>query len=73
MSEMKDLSRQGVKMRNIGQPMTNRRPEFNLACALIKARLGAGLTRIQLAKRRKTMQSVVARLEGDTFTPRQNA
>ena len=30
MSEMKDLSRQGVKMRNIGQAYDEQEPEFNL-------------------------------------------
>ena len=59
MSEMKDLSRQGVEMRNIWQPMTNRGRSSTWP-AVIEARLGAGLTRAQLAKRMKTTQSVIA-------------
>ena len=38
-------------------------PEFELARSLIEARMGAGLTQAQLAKRMETTQSVVARLE----------
>lgn len=39
-----------------------------MACALIEARLGARLTQVQLAKRMKTPQPVIARLEGGAFT-----
>lgn len=38
--------------------------EFELAQALIEARTQAGLTQAELAKRMKTTQSVVARMEG---------
>ncbi len=43
--------------------------EFELARALIKARVSAGLTQAQLAKRMKTPQSVVARLEDGRVHP----
>ncbi|MGH9646402.1 MAG: helix-turn-helix domain-containing protein, partial [Bryobacteraceae bacterium] len=39
--------------------------EFSLVAALIEARTRAGLTQEQLAKRMKTTQAVIARLEGD--------
>ena len=42
--------------------------EFELARALIEARVGAGLTQAQLAEGMKTTQSVVARLEGGACT-----
>ena len=44
-------------------------PEFELARLLIEARTGAGLTQAQLAKRMKTTQSVIARLESGRVHP----
>ena len=44
-------------------------PEFELARSLIEARMGAGLTQAQLAKRMETTQSVVARLESGRVHP----
>ncbi len=44
-------------------------PEFELARALIEARTRAGLTQAQLARRMKTTQSAVARLEGGRVRP----
>jgi ribosome-binding protein aMBF1 (putative translation factor) len=44
-------------------------PEFELARILIEARTKAGLTQAQLAKRMKTTQSVIARLEGGRVHP----
>ncbi len=43
--------------------------EFELASAIIKARTKAGLTQTQLARRMKTTQSVIARLEGGRVRP----
>jgi len=43
--------------------------EFALARTLIAARVTAGLTQEQLAKRMDTTQSVVARLEGGRTRP----
>ena len=43
--------------------------EFALASALIEARAKAGLTQEELARRMKTTQSVVARLEGGRTRP----
>ncbi len=44
-------------------------PEFALARALIEARTRAGLTQAQLARRMKTTQSVIARLEAGRTRP----
>jgi ribosome-binding protein aMBF1 (putative translation factor) len=43
--------------------------EFDLARALIHARVRAGLTQEQLADRMKTSQSVIARLESGRSRP----
>lgn len=44
-------------------------PEFDLARAMIEARVTAGLTQAQLAQRMATTQSVVARLESGRSRP----
>ncbi|MFQ5673394.1 MAG: multiprotein-bridging factor 1 family protein [Nitrospinales bacterium] len=43
--------------------------EFELAHVLIEARMTAGLTQAQLARRMKTTQSVIARLESGRTHP----
>jgi transcriptional regulator with XRE-family HTH domain len=43
--------------------------EFHLARALIEARGRAGLSQTELARRMKTSQSYVARIEGGTVRP----
>jgi ribosome-binding protein aMBF1 (putative translation factor) len=43
--------------------------EFNLASAMIAARSQAGLTQQQLARRMKTTQAVIARLESGRTKP----
>lgn len=45
------------------------RSEFELARAVIEARVRAGLTQEQLAQRMATTQSVIARLEGGRTRP----
>ena len=47
--------------------------EFDLARALIEARTAAGLSQAQLARRMKTSQSYVARIEGGKVRPSTNA
>jgi ribosome-binding protein aMBF1 (putative translation factor) len=43
--------------------------EFSLVAALIEARSRAGLTQEQVARRMKTTQAVIARLEGGGSKP----
>jgi len=44
-------------------------PECELARAVVRARVEAGLTQEQLAQRMQTSQSAVARLESGRFRP----
>ena len=44
-------------------------PEFSLVAEIIKVRAAAGLTQQQLAKRMKTTQAAVARLESGRSLP----
>lgn len=43
--------------------------EFSLVTALVEARTRAGMTQDQLARRMKTTQAVIARLEGGGSKP----
>lgn len=47
--------------------------EFDLAGALIEARTAAGLSQAQLARRMKTSQSYIARIEGGRVRPSTDA
>jgi transcriptional regulator with XRE-family HTH domain len=47
--------------------------EFDVARALIEARTAAGLSQAQLARRMKTSQSYIARLEGGKVRPSTDA
>ena len=44
-------------------------PEYLIARALIEARIKKGLTQVQLAKKLKTKQSVLSRVENARTTP----
>jgi ribosome-binding protein aMBF1 (putative translation factor) len=44
-------------------------PEYAIARAIIKARRDCGMTQAQLARRMKTSQSYIARLESGTSLP----
>jgi ribosome-binding protein aMBF1 (putative translation factor) len=47
--------------------------EFDLARTLIEARTAAGLSQAQLARRMKTSQSYIARIEGGSVRPSTDA
>ena len=69
MTEVKDLHQKwmnSVEYRKAYEALT---PEFELARAVIDARVTAGLTQEQLAKRMETTQSVIARLESGRTRP----
>ena len=69
MSKVRDLHKKWMKDSNYRKAHEALAPEFELARALIEARAKAGLTQEQRARRMKTTQSVVARLESGRTRP----
>lgn len=69
MTNIRDLHKKWMKDKTYREAYEELGPEFDLARALIQARTQAGLTQAQLAKRMKTTQSVIARLEGGRVRP----
>ena len=73
MTKLKELHRRWSKDEEYKATYGALREEFELARALIEARAHAGLTQTQLARRTKTSQSYVARLEGGQVRPSTDA
>jgi transcriptional regulator with XRE-family HTH domain len=69
MTKLKDLKASLLKDSDVRKEYDALEEEFALAAAVAKARLRAGLSQIQLAKRMKTTQSTVARLESGRGKP----
>jgi ribosome-binding protein aMBF1 (putative translation factor) len=69
MTRIKDLHRKWMKSREYRKAHEALMPEFELARAVIDARVTAGLTQEQLARRMETTQSVIARLESGRTRP----
>ena len=64
-----DLHRKWMKNPRYGREYKALEEEFSLVGALIEARTRAGLTQEQVARRMKTTQAVVARLESGGSKP----
>ena len=69
MTKVRDLHKKWMKEPAYRKAHEALAPEFELARALIRARVQAGLTQEQLAVRMATTQSVVARLESGRTRP----
>jgi transcriptional regulator with XRE-family HTH domain len=69
MTKVKDLHRRWSKEQAYMTAYDTLEDEFLLARVLIEARTRAGLTQTQLARRMKTSQSYVARIEGGKVRP----
>lgn len=69
MTKVDDLHRKWMKNKEYRKTYEELAPEFALAHAVIGARVTAGLTQAQLAKRMATTQSVIARLESGRTRP----
>ena len=69
MTRLKDLKALLLKDPQVRKEYDALEDEFALIAAVAKARLRAGLSQAQLAKRMKTTQSAVARLESGRSRP----
>jgi transcriptional regulator with XRE-family HTH domain len=69
MSNVKDLHQKWMKSKEYRKEYEALAEEFELARAVIAARVTAGLTQEQLAQRMDTTQSVIARLESGRTRP----
>ncbi|CAI2718683.1 helix-turn-helix domain-containing protein [Nitrospina watsonii] len=69
MSKLQDLHKKWSKDSKYREEYEKLGPEFELARAIIEARTRAGLTQAQLARKMKTTQSVIARLEAGRVNP----
>lgn len=69
MSTTSSLHRKWMKSKDYRDAIEEIAPEFELARAVIAARVTAGLTQEQLAQRMDTTQSVIARLESGRTRP----
>jgi transcriptional regulator with XRE-family HTH domain len=69
MTKIKDLHRRWSKDDDYKGAFNGLDEEFRLARALIEARTRAGLSQSQLARRMKTSQSYIARIEGGKVRP----
>jgi len=73
MTKIKDLHRRWNKDNDYRADYEALDEEFQLARALIEARTRAGLSQTQLARRMKTSQSYIARIEGGQVRPSTDA
>lgn len=69
MTALKDLKARLFKNPEVRREYDALEEEFALIAAMAKARLRAGLSQAQLAKRMKTTQSAIARLESGRGRP----
>ena len=69
MTSLKDLKARLFKNPKVRKEYNAPEEEFALIAAMAKARLPAGLSQAQLAKRMKTTQSAIARLESGRGRP----
>jgi transcriptional regulator with XRE-family HTH domain len=69
MTKLKDLKARLLKDPEVRKEYDALEEEFALILAVAKARARAGLSQAQLAKRMKTTQSAVARLESGRGMP----
>ena len=73
MTKISDLHRRWSKNADYKDAYGAIGEEFDLARALIEARTAAGLSQAQLARRMKTSQSYIARIEGGQVRPSTDA
>ena len=67
--KLKKLREQWLSDPDVRTAFEGQAPEFEVAHALIKARLRVGMTQAQVAEQMGTTQSVVARMESGSGLP----
>ncbi len=73
MTKISDLHRRWDQDADYKEAYDHLGEEFDLARALIEARTAAGLSQSQLARRMRTSQSYIARIEGGRVRPSTDA
>ena len=73
MTKISELHRRWSKDTDYTSAYDALEAEFDLARTLIEARTAAGLSQSQLARRMKTSQSYIARIEGGKVRPSTSA
>ena len=73
MTKIRNLHRRWRKDADYKEAYDALGEEFNLAHALIEARTAAGLSQSELARRMKTSQSYIARIEAGKVRPSTDA
>ncbi len=73
MTGFDDLKREFLKRADVHAEYDALSEEFSLALALIRARAEADMTQAQVAKKMKTSQSYVAKLESGQVSPSMRA
>jgi ribosome-binding protein aMBF1 (putative translation factor) len=73
MTKISELHRQWSEDADYKEAYDALAEEFDLARVLIEARTAAGLSQAQLARRMKTSQSYIARIEGGSVRPSTDA
>jgi transcriptional regulator with XRE-family HTH domain len=73
MTKIRLLHRRWSKNADYKEAYDSLGEEFDLARTLIEARTAAGLSQSQLARRMKTSQSYIARIEGGRVRPSTDA
>lgn len=68
-TKLSDLKKEWLKDHQIDKYYQDQKAEFELAREFIKARIKANMTQSQIAKKMKTTQSVIARLESGNAVP----
>jgi DNA-binding XRE family transcriptional regulator len=69
MNSLKDVKARILKDAEVSAEYSIQAPEFAIARELIAARVRAGMTQAELAKRMSTTQSTIARLESGRMMP----
>jgi ribosome-binding protein aMBF1 (putative translation factor) len=69
MTKLEDLSKKWMKDASFRKAYEDLEEEFVLISAIMEARAHSGLSQAQIARKMKTTQSVIARLEGGKAHP----